>query len=118
MEKNLPDIETRYDELIGTASVNFNNDSDFNGFAEKVANIDTAKYQPLLMRVYISASPVVTIYASLKDEVEQNKNKEQKLKVQKFKVTLSLEQLFSYIKQIDFTLTTGEINPDKLEVIN
>jgi hypothetical protein len=114
-EKHLPEIETRYDDLVGGASVNFKQGINFEEFAHKVVNMDPQKYEPLLMRVYMAHQPVVTVYARRVDDRKTTSGND-KVLVEKFKAQLSLEEFFSYFEQIDFSFSAGGFDVNHLEV--
>jgi hypothetical protein len=116
MENKVP-AETRYDDLTGAISVNFKDSEDFNSFAYKVARVNLEKYQPISLRIYILTEVVITIYAVDKANYETHKQKTGKTLVRKFKVDISLQELFSFFKQMDFTLVAGDHNVEDFEVI-
>jgi len=117
MEKEIPHIETRYDDLAGAVSINFTENEDFNTFAYRVARVDLDKYQPVFLKVYIDKSAIVTIYAL--DKVNYLAHKEQtgKLLVRKYKVSVSVEELFTHFRQIQFSLVAGNYDVNELDVI-
>jgi hypothetical protein len=110
--------ETRYDDLSGAVSINFNERGDFNFFAADVAKVDVEKYQPVAMRVYLHHDAILTIYALDKQRYQAHKLQTGKLLIRKFKVDISPEELFSRIKQIDFTLVSGDYNIEDFDIIN
>jgi hypothetical protein len=110
--------ETRYDDLNGEISVNFNEQVDLNSFASRIAGIDTTKYRPLAVRAYITQEIVVTIYALDIEHSRSYTGPTGKIPVRKFKVDVSSQQLFSMFRQIDFTLIAGDYKVDSFDVIN
>ncbi|CAN5347825.1 hypothetical protein BH23BAC1_BH23BAC1_08380 [soil metagenome] len=116
MENKVP-AETRFDDLTGAISVNFKESEDFNSFANKVARVNLDKYQPIAVRIYISSEVVVTIFALVKANYETHKRQTGKTLVRKFKVDISLQELFTFFKQMDFTLVAGDHKVEDFEVI-
>jgi hypothetical protein len=116
MENKVP-AETRYDDLTGAISVNFKASEDFNSFANKVARVNLEKYLPVSLRVYIHNEVIITIFALDKANYETHKQQTGKTLVRKFKVDISLQELFSYFRQIDFTLVAGDQKVEDFEVI-
>jgi hypothetical protein len=117
MENKVP-AETRYDDITGISSMNFRNGADFNMFASEVAGINLNQYQPIILRIYIHSEVIITIYAIDKTQYEEHKLKTGKLLARKFKLDISLKDLFAWFKQIDFTLVSGNYNIEDLDVIN
>lgn len=117
MENKVP-AETRFDDLSGAISMNFAENHDINNFSKKVANINTEQYQPICLRIYIQSEVIITIYAIDKSQYETHKAKTGKILVRKFKLDITLQELFSWFRQIDFTLVAGDYKVEDLEVIN
>ncbi|MDQ3392875.1 MAG: hypothetical protein M3512_01985 [Bacteroidota bacterium] len=117
MDNKIP-AETRFDDMTGAISMNFAEGNDFNRFAEEVAGVNLQQYQPISLRIYIQSEVIITIYAVDKMQYESHKSKTGKLLVRKYKLDISLQELFSWFRQIDFTLISGNYNIEDFEVIN
>lgn len=117
-EKHSVRTETRYDDLAGAASLNFSDQTDFFLFAEQVAGVDLTKYEPISLRVFaIEKEIMVTVYALDKENYQHHYEQTGKLLVKKFKTETTLQQLFKYVKQLDFTMVSGEYDVEEFEVI-
>ncbi|HEY8402627.1 MAG TPA: hypothetical protein VIK89_15265 [Cytophagaceae bacterium] len=119
IEKHIPKTETRFDDLVGVASLNFNNNTEFEQFAQRIAGIDITAYQPISARFFIiEQETIVTIYGLDIKKHQEHFARTGKIPVKIYKVETSLEELFKYIKQIDFTLVSGQYEVEDFEVIN
>lgn len=117
MENKVP-AETRFDDLTGAISMNFAEGNDINSFSKEVAGINLEQYQPICIRIYIQSEIIITIYAVDKLQYESHKAKTGKILVRKYKVDITLQELFSWFRQIDFTLMSGDFKVEDFEVIN
>ena len=109
--------ETRYDDLSGTMSVNFRENEGFEPFVSRVAGVDLSRYQPVAMRLYVDKEAILTVYATDRSQTIPRENSS-KLQVRKFKIHVSLEELFSSFRQLDFTLLKEGYAVDNFEVID
>lgn len=109
MDKKLPPNETAHDTLVGVVSIKLKEQTDFNVLGAKLAGYDANKYEAVALRVYIENKPVVTVYARPLGAPG--------LQVEKFKTEMSLDDLFFNLRQLNFTVTTGEYEIDDMEVI-
>jgi len=117
MEKPTMHTETRYDDLSGTMSVNFRENEGFEQFVSRVAGVDLSRYQPVAMRLYVDKEAILTVYATDRSQTIPRENTD-KLQVRKFKINVSLEELFSSFRQLDFTLLKEGYAVDNFEVID
>jgi hypothetical protein len=117
MEKPAMHTETRYDDLSGTMSVNFRENEGFEQFVSRVAGVDLSRYQPVAMRLYVDKEAILTVYATDRSQTMARENSG-KLQVRKFKINVSLEELFSSFRQLDFTLLKEGYAVDTFEVID
>ena len=109
--------ETRYDDLSGTMSVNFRENESFEKFVSRVAGVDLSRYQPVAMRLYVDKEAILTVYATDLTQTPPAENNG-KLRVKKFKINVSLEELFNSFRQLDFTLLKEGYVVDNFEVID
>jgi hypothetical protein len=116
MEHHPLHTETRYDDLVGTLSVNFRNSEDFNAFAARVAGVDLNRYQPIGLRVYVGHETMLTVYATEHTQAAAHRTNAGKVTVRKFKVGIPLEDLISSFRQLDFTLLAKGYTVDELEI--
>lgn len=115
MEKPAMHTETRYDDLSGTMSVNFREGESFEQFVSRVAGVDLSRYQPVAMRLYVDKEAILTVYATDRSPTIPRENNG-KLQVRKFKVNVSLKELFNSFRQLDFTLLKEGYAVDNFEV--
>ena len=116
MEKKLPPNETRYNDLVGVISIDLQEGLGFNDFASQLAGYDPAAYEAVAIRVFYENSPVITVYAKYKNETSSGNGS--KLKVHKFKKEIELSNFFNKLKEFNFTVTTGDMEIDNMEVVN
>ncbi|MFY9307900.1 MAG: hypothetical protein WAQ28_02505 [Bacteroidia bacterium] len=105
-------------ELKGHMSLTFEQDKSFEGFCERnFPNYKSSRYEAIALRVFYGKELVVTLYAVDRDR--RDRNESEKLPVKKFKTSgLSLAGVLPFIKELNFTLTTGAPGSDDIEVIN
>lgn len=113
----LPPHEFRYNEAAGVIGIHLDDNKDFNKLASEIAGFDTSRFEAIALKVYISNQPVVTIYAV--DLERRRKHPDNpKIPVHKFKKEMSLDDLFYHLKHVNFTVTSGDIDIEDMEVIN
>lgn len=106
MNKFLPPYETSYHDLAGMVSINLDDEYDFNALSAGLAGYDPNRYEAVALKVYINLIPIVTLYA--RDKLFRHDEIKKKLAVYKFKVEMSLNDLFFRLRNINFTVSTGE----------
>lgn len=116
-EKKLPPHEMHYSDLTGIVSLKLGDQRDFNKLGAELAGYDESRFEAVALKVFIEHTPVVTLYAIDKDRDQKNENKD-KMLVRKFKMEMSLDDLFFKLKHVNFTVTTGEYDIDNMEVVN
>jgi hypothetical protein len=102
---------------MGVVSINLNDGQDFNALGASLAGYDPASFEAIALRVFIENTPVVTVYARDKFRDARNDGHE-KIPVRKFKREISFDDLFFKLKQVNFTVSTGEHNIDDMEIVN
>lgn len=117
MKKNMPPVETRYQDLSGNISVNLKESNGFTQLAAELAGFNPDRFEPIAARVFVENAVQVTIYAIDKHR-QENASDTGKLPVHKFKIDSDLIKIMPMIQQINFTLTTGDYNLEDMEVIN
>ena len=118
MSKDHIKAETRFDELSGAVSLNFHDKEDFKNFAATVGKVDVNRFNPVGFRAYYHHELIITIYAVDKQLQQEFTVQKGKLPVHKFKVEVPVNKLFSYIKQLDFTMVKENINVEDFEILN
>jgi hypothetical protein len=119
MEKHIPTLETRFYDLAGTSSLNFNKDFDLEKLATELTSIDLSKYKPLAVKVYMDKEIILTFFAADKEYLAQEDALEnERIPIKKFKVTVDQATLSRYVKTIQFTLVCDEHKVENFEVIN
>lgn len=116
MEK-LPPMETRDADLTGIISVSLKDNEDFNLLGSRLAGYNPERFKAIALRVFIENTPVVTVYALEKSKADEPKY-QGKLPVHKFKKEMSFDELFYQLKNVNFTVTTGEYDLEEMEVLN
>lgn len=113
----LPPHEFRYTKAAGVIGIHLDDQSDFNTLAAEIAGYDTARFEAIALKVYISNQPVVTIYA-MDRERRKREPDSPKIPVHKFKKEMTLDDLFFHLKHVNFTVTSGEMDIEDMEVVN
>lgn len=105
-------------ELKGNMSLTFEQNKSFEEFCQNnFANYESSRYEAIAIRVFYGKELVVTLYAIDKDRKERNDS--EKLPVKKFKTSnVFLAAVLAFVKEINFTLTTGAHADDDVEIIN
>lgn len=117
MNGTLPHHETSGKDLMGVVSINLDNGQDFNELGASLAGYDPASYEAVALRVYIENTPIVTVYARDRHR-DARPDGHTRMPVRKFKKEMSFDDLFFKLRQVNFTVSTGEYNIDDMEVIN
>jgi hypothetical protein len=113
----LPPHEFKYTSAAGIIGIHLDDHEDFNSLAAEIAGYDKKHFEALALRVYIAHQPVITIYAIDLDRRRQDPHNP-KIPVHKFKMELSLDDLFFHLKNVNFTVTQGDVDIEAMEVIN
>jgi hypothetical protein len=115
MKQSKQPFDYEHHDLAGHASVDFHGKNDFSSFAEKLTGYNPLRFAPVALRLYMQkGEPVVTLYA-----LDNRKEKEKgKLPVKKFKLKISMQELFSMIKKFDFTVSDGKYDINEIVVTN
>jgi hypothetical protein len=109
----MPPAELEQKDLAGTVLVNLNELANFNMSCSEIAGYNPERFEAVALRVYLDEESIVTIYAKDRDAKDDDI-----LHVHKFKKEMNLNQLLKYIKNLNFTLSPGEYDLEKMEVIN
>ena len=113
--KKLSPKETRYNDLVGVVSINLEDTRDFNSLGASLAGYSPSRFQAIALRVYMENTPIITVYAIDKDKKIPDRGR---VPVHKFKIEMSLDELFYRIKNINFTVTEGDYDIENMEVVN
>lgn len=113
----LPPHEFRYSEAAGVIGIQLDDKTDFNNLAADIAGYDINRFEAVALKVYISSQPIVTVYAM---DIERRRRDPEnpKIPVHKFKKEMTLDDLFFHLKHVNFTVTSGEMDIQDMEVIN
>ena len=117
MKNYMPPVETNFADLSGNISVNLKDQSDFKQLTSALAGFNPERFEPIAIRVFIEKEVQVTIYAIDKNR-QDNEHTTDKIPVHKFKLDSDFLKIMPMIQQINFTLTTGDHDLEKMEVIN
>jgi hypothetical protein len=112
-------FETRAHDLTGSASLDFYDKDDFNSFAAGLAKYNPNRFDPVAVRLFVQkGAPIVTLYALDQQKQEQSDYPANKLPVKKFKLKLSWEEFFKYVKRFDFTVSNEAFDLRDILVLN
>jgi len=107
-------------DLGGAMSVEFNPDRSFNDYcATHIENYNPDRFEVLAVRFYHGKETVITVYAIDKNRLEGTTFDKDKMPVKKFKLNLVfLKDILLFVKECNFTLTTGHYPLEDMMVIN
>jgi hypothetical protein len=118
MKKNIPPVETRFQDLSGNISVNLVDHKNLTELTSSLAGFNPDRFEAIAVRVFIESALQVTIFAIDKSK-QENWSKTDKLPIHKFKLDVTdLSVIMLMVQQVNFTLTTGEFDLEDMEVIN
>lgn len=82
-----------------------------------IPGYDAERFEPVALRVFAADEFIVTVYAA-----ERNSNhavRELKFPVKKFKLqTMDWQEIYAIVQAFNFTLTTGIIPLEDMDVVN
>lgn len=107
-------------DLSGFISVDFLNETGFNECcAKNIPGYEAERFEPVAIRFYFGNELNITLYAKDLGRSEHDISPGEKFPVKKFKLApqffMNLQQ---YVKQCNFTLSTGAYNVEEMEVMN
>jgi hypothetical protein len=107
-------------ELSGKLTLTLTPGRTLDDFCERnFDNYNSDQYEAVAIRFYYGKEIVVTLYALDKVRQEGTNYNINKIPVKKFKTTtFGLPELFTFISEFNFTLSTGNYDLDEMEVIN
>lgn len=105
-------------ELKGNLSLTFKDNKSLEGFCKtNFATYDSNRYEAVAIHFFYGNEMVITLYALDKDRKDRDETG--KLPVKKFKTnSLPLSSILPFVKDFNFTLTTGMYSENDIEVIN
>lgn len=115
MKQKKQPFDYDHHDLAGHASVDFHGRMNFSSFAEKITGYNPQRFSPVAFRLFMQkGEPVLTLFA-----LDNTKTKENgKLPVKKFKLKMNFNELFSFIKKFDFTVSDGKFDINDIVVTN
>jgi len=114
-----PEIDNEQN-ITGYLSLTLCRGKTFNDFCEKnFTNYNAEQFDAIAIRVLYGKEIIMTLYALDKLRQAGTNYGINKLPVKKFKITkLSFDEVLPFIKEFNFTLTTGNYTLEDMEVIN
>jgi hypothetical protein len=108
------------DDLAGAMSIKFVPDSPIDEFFEQhIENYSAERYEVLAVRVYYGKEITLTVFAIDNTHLSTDGTYHEKVGVKKFKLqNIHLKELFNFVEEFNFTLTTGKYPLDAMEVLN
>lgn len=112
--------EINEEQLKGILSVTIEPGKSLNDFCKlNFNNFDPERFEALALRVFHGKETVVTLYAVDKSRQDGTNGESDKLPVKKFKSTdLSLTHMLPFVKEFNFTVTSGNYPVENMEVTN
>ncbi|MBL7915308.1 MAG: hypothetical protein BWY67_00034 [Bacteroidetes bacterium ADurb.Bin397] len=116
MKNQTQPFETREHDLTGSASMDFYDDTSVSLFDTVVPGLDTNRFEPVALKLYVSGSkPILTVYA-LDNEAPKSDSDSDETRVRKFKVPISWTKLFRFVKSLNLVVHNKKINMEDLIV--
>jgi hypothetical protein len=117
---NIDSLNEGKGDLSGFISVDFLNEYSFSECCSRnIPGYEAQRFEPVAIRFYFGKEMLITLYARDRGRNDGSTSSSEKFPVKKFKLTpLFFQQLQPYIKQCNFTLSTGAYNVDEMEVMN
>ena len=108
------------DDLAGVLSLRLREGKTLDEFcARNVANFETSRFEAIAIRLYYGKDISITLYALDKARQEGENFNPDKMPVKKFKLnTVSIHEVLSFVREFNFTLTTGNYPLEDMEVVN
>jgi hypothetical protein len=108
------------DDLGGVMSVKFTPGNHFNEYCAKhIDNYDPLQFEILAVRVFYGKETIVTVYAIDRARLKGTTHSPGKMPVKKFKLKAPfLKDIIPFIEECNFTLTTGLVPLERMEVEN
>jgi|SRR5688572_13402419 len=119
MEPKTQPFETRGHDLTGAASLEFHDNESMESFTSLIPGMDASRFDPVALKIFLSGeTPMITLYALDKANVDKKNFPEDKLPVRKFKSPISWKELFKYVKSFDLVVHDGNFNIEDMWVEN
>ena len=108
------------DDLAGILSVKLQEGKSFDDFCAKfIPNYNRERFEAIAIRLFYGKEVNITAYALDKERQEGENFNPDKMPVKKFKLPpVSPSEVFSFIREFNFTLTTGNYPLEDMEVEN
>lgn len=115
-----PHMNLKKEMLTGTISLELAEGKTMQEFcASRFNNYDPDQYDAVAIRFYFGKEIIVTLFALDKVRQEGTNFDPDKIPVKKFKMNpFPLNDILSFISELNFTLTTGNYSLEDMEVIN
>ena len=107
-------------DVSGEIAVTLANGQTLDDFcAQHILDYNRDRFEAFALRVFLGKETVITIYAVDKIRQEDSSVAPEKIAVKKFKInTIPVNELYSYVESLNFTLTTGNYQLKDMEVTN
>ena len=107
-------------DINGDIAVKLANDQTLDDFcAQHIIDFNRDRFEAFAIRLFLGKETIITIYAIDKLRQEDSDLSVKKIAVKKFKInTIPVNELFSYVESLNFTLTTGNYDISDMEVMN
>lgn len=114
------DIQFEHGDVSGEIAVTLANGQTLDDFcAQHIVDYNRDRFEAFALRVFLGKETVITIYAVDKIRQEDSSLNPEKIAVKKFKInTIPVNELYSYVESLNFTLTTGNYQLKDMEVTN
>jgi hypothetical protein len=117
---NIDSLNEGKGDLSGFISIDFLNETSFSECcAKNIPGYEAERFEPVAIRFYLGKEMSITLYAKDRGRNDESTSSPEKFPVKKFKLSpMFFQQLQSYIRQCNFTLSTGAYPVDEMEVMN
>jgi hypothetical protein len=114
MKRNIQPFETKGHDLAGNASLEFHENESLQSFVSLIPGLDFTRFEPVALKIFVSGDvPLIILYAR---RIEPSFSDMGTVLVRKFKVPVTWNDLFRFVKSFDLIVHNGTINFEDMEM--
>ncbi len=116
MKQSPQRFETTGHDLAGHASLEFHEHESMHSFVSLIPGLDFTRFEPVALKIFVSGDkPLIILYARLINPRDEHRI-DGKVPVRKFKVPVTWQDLFKYVKSFDLIVHAGSFNIEDMEM--
>ena len=114
MKRTIQPFETKGHDLAGNASLEFHENESLHSFVSLIPGLDFTRFEPVALKIFVSGDvPLIVLYAR---RIETAYSDVGVTRVRKFKVPVTWENLFRFVKSFDLVVHTGTFDLEEMEM--